>query len=315
MKSIRFSLLLLLICAVAAMPADIRLGIIGTDTSHAIAFTSNFNNPSARDHIPGARVVAAWKGGSPDLPVSYERVDKFAEELKTKWNIEFVPDIPTLCQKVDAILLESVDGRVHLEQAKQVIAARKPMFIDKPLAATLEDAREIARLAAEANVPWFSSSSSRFGGMATSMKFNDTTNVITWGPSPPEKLFPLDLAWYGIHSIELLYTLMGTGCDEVRRVVAGDTDVIVGRWKDGRTGTVYALHQSRSSGAVVFRPKTVVQSEPRMGGGYAPLLKEIVKFFQTGVSPVSTQESLEIFAFMDAAQRSKNADGRPMRLR
>jgi hypothetical protein len=309
------TLICFLIFVATAAAADIRLGIIGTDTSHAIEFTRAFNDASSPSHIAGARVVVAYKGGSPDLPVSYQRVDKFAAELQTKYGIEFVPDIPTLCQKVDAILLESVDGRVHLKQVKEAVASRKPMFIDKPLAATLEDAREIARILEEAGVPWFSSSSSRFGGIATAMKFSDTTGVITWGPSPPEPLFPLDLAWYGIHSIELLYTLMGPGCEEVRRIPARDMEVIVGRWKDGRTGTVYALTESRATGAVIFRPKIAVQSDPKMEGGYGPLLREIVKFFQTRVPPVSPAETLEIFSFMDAAQRSKAAGGQPVRLR
>jgi hypothetical protein len=117
----------------AAMAADIRLGIIGTDTSHVVVFTQMFNDATRADHVPGARVVAAFKGGSPDIDSSWSRVDKYPDELKTKWNLELEPDIPALCRKVDAILLESNDGRKHLPQAKQVIAARKPMFIDKPL--------------------------------------------------------------------------------------------------------------------------------------------------------------------------------------
>ena len=167
---------------------------------------------------------------------------------------------------VDGILLESVDGRIHLEHAKQVIAARKPMFIDKPLAATLEDAREIARLAAEAGVPWFSSSGTRFGGAARAMKFADTIGAETWAQAALEPVFPLDLAWYVIHPIEALYTLMGPGCEEVTRISGRDAELIVGRWKDGRIGSVRAL-RAGSSGAVVFRPKTVVQSQPKMGGG------------------------------------------------
>ena len=152
MKTIALSLLLIS----AAGAADFRLGIIGTDTSHVQLLTAAFNDPSGRDHVPGFRVVAAYKGGSPDVESSYARVDKFAAELESKWNVEIVPDIPTLCQKVDGILLESVDGRRRLEQARQVIAAHKPMFIDKPLASTLEDVREISRLAKAAGVPWFS---------------------------------------------------------------------------------------------------------------------------------------------------------------
>jgi len=307
---------LILLLSAAAAADDIRLGIIGTDTSHVIVFTGMFNDPARPDHVAGARVVAAYKGGSPDIDSSWSRVDKYAEELRTKWKIELEPDIPTLCKKVDAILLESNDGRKHLEQARQVIAAHKPMFIDKPLASTLEDAREIARLAREAGVPFFSASSFRFAGIATAMKFPDVTGAIVWGPGPLEPHHYLDLSWYAIHPIELLYTLLGTGCEEVSRMASADSDDIVGRWKGGRLGSVRANRPHGGDGAVVFRAnQKIVQSNPSMRDEYGPLVREIVKFFQTGNPPVAPEETLEIIAFMDAAQRSKAAGGQPMRLR
>jgi hypothetical protein len=307
-------LLLVFWCSVG-LAADIRLGIIGADTSHVVVFTQMFNDPSRPDHVAGARVVAAFKGGSPDIDASWSRVDKFAEELRTKWKIVLEPDIPTLCRKVDAILLESNDGRKHLDQAKLVIAAHKPMFIDKPLASTLEDARAIAKLAREAGVPFFSSSSARFDGIASAMKFPDATGAIVWGPGPLEPHHYLDLSWYAIHPIELLYTLMGTGCVEVSRMAAENSDEMVGRWKDGRLGSVRANRPHGAQGAAVFRGNQVVQSDRTMEEGYGPLLKEIVKFFETGTPPVAPEETLEIMAFMEAAQRSKEAGGRPMRLR
>lgn len=301
-------------CCAPAL-AEIRLGIIGTDTSHVIAFTRILNDASSPDHIPGARVVAAYKGGSKDLKDSYTRVDKFAEELRTKWKIEFVADIPALCRKVDAVLLESVDGRKHLEQVKAVFAAKKHVFIDKPLASTLEDAREIARLGKEAGVPWFSSSSLRYGEIGANMKFNDTTSVFTWGPAPTEEHHYLDLSFYGIHAVEMLYTLMGTGCEEVTRVSTPGADVVLGRWSNGRIGMVRGSRTSNDYGAVVFRPKATAQSNPKAAAGYRPLLVEIVKFFETKQPPVPNEETLEIFAFMDAAQRSKAEGGKPMKLR
>jgi hypothetical protein len=299
----------------AATAADIRLGIIGTDTSHVVVFTQMFNDAARADHVPGARVVAAFKGGSPDIDSSWSRVDQYADELKTKWKLELEPDIPTLCRNVDAILLESNDGRKHLAQAKLVIAAHKPMFIDKPLASTLEDAREIVRLAREAGVPFFSSSSARFDGIATAMKFPDTTGAIVWGPGPLEPHHYMDLSWYAIHPIELLFTLMGTGCVEVSRVATADSDEIVGRWKNGRIGTVRANRPHGAQGAVVFRGDRAVQSDSSMKESYGPLLQQIVKFFQTGTPPVAPEETLEIMAFMDAAQRSKQNAGQPIRLR
>src|SRR5215212_6273482 len=166
MRSMR-ALVVFLAVSFGAAAADVRVGIIGTDTSHVPAFTKLLNgDPADPGHIAGARVVAAFKGGSPDLPDSANRVDNFANEIHTKYGVEIVPDIATLLSKVDAVLIESVDGRPHLQQAKPVIAAKKPFFVDKPLGATYEDAKEIVRLAKAAGVPFFSSSSSRFGEIA-----------------------------------------------------------------------------------------------------------------------------------------------------
>jgi len=295
--------------------ADLRLGIVGTDTSHVIAFTKILNDAKNAEHIPGAKIVAAYVGGSSDIPESFNRVQKYADELKTQWGVEIVPDISTLCKRVDGVLLESVDGRKHLEQAREIIAAGKPMFIDKPLASTLEDAREIDRLAKAAGVKWFSSSSLRYGEVATTMKFADATGAMTWGPGPLEAHHQLDLSWYAIHPIEMLFALLGRGCEEVTRTVGAESDDITCRWKDGKIGSVRALRPYGEYGAVVWRPKGIVQSSPKAKAGYTPLLVEIVKFFQTGVPPVPNDETLEIFAFMDAAQRSKESGGKPVRLR
>jgi hypothetical protein len=309
-----------LFCAlsVTLVAADVRLGIIGTDTSHVTAFTKMLNDSTSPDHVPGARVVAAYKGGSPDIEASRTRIDQFTAELRDKWQVQIVDSIEALCRQVDAVLLTSNDGRVHLAQARVVIAAHKPLFIDKPLASTLEDAREIARLAKDASVPWFSSSSMRFGGVAA-LRTSDLEGALTWGPGPLEEHHHLDLSWYAIHPIEMLYTLMGQGCEEVTRISTADADVIVGRWKGGRIGTVRALRPYGDYGAVAYRKNPKGQSGEVSRnvdvGGYAPLVKEIVQFFETRRPPVANEETLEIFAFLDAAQRSKEAGGKPMQLR
>jgi len=311
------ALALFLASALCAGAADIRIGIIGTDTSHVPAFTKLLNgDPAAKDHIAGARVVAAFKGGSKDIEESASRVDKFAEEIRTQYGVEIVESIPALLAKVDAVLVESVDGRVHLEQARPVIAAHKPLFIDKPLASTLADAREIARLAQQAGVPWFSSSSLRFGAIGAMGRQPNASAITTWGPGPFEPHHQLELSWYAIHPIELLYTLMGTGCESVVRVSGKDEDTIIGRWKDGRIGTVNAARPYADYGALVFEGRQVKENHPKAASAseYHALVEEIIKFFQTGKPPVSNEETLEIFAFMDAAQRSKDQGGKPIAL-
>jgi len=312
--------LLAIVAASHAGAADLRVGIIGTDTSHVPAFTKMLNgDAAAKDHVSGARVVAAYKGGSPDIEESASRVEQFAEEVRTKYGVEIVPDVATLLSKVDAVLLMSIDGRKHLEQARAAMAAHKPIFIDKPLAATLEDAREIARLAKSAGTPWFSSSSLRFGAVANGpgAKVAGATGVSTWGPGPFEAHHYLELAWYAIHPVELLYTLMGPGCREVTRVSGANEDVIAGLWKDGRMGTVRALRPYGDYGAVITRGREVTVFHPKAAeaADYRPLVLEIVQFFQTGKPPVPNEETLEIFAFLDAAQRSKEQGGKPMALR
>jgi len=318
MRSVKATILIALAACPLACGADIRLGIIGTDTSHVTAFTKLLNDASAPGHIAGARVVAAFKGGSADVENSASRVDEYAGELHTRYGVEIVPDIAALLSKVDGVLLESVDGRPHLAQAKPVIAAHKPLFIDKPLASTLEDAREIARLAKAAGVAWFSSSSLRYGEIGAALRLSPgITGAITWGPGPLEPHHALDMSWYGIHAVELLYTIMGPGCERVARTSSENTDVMVGQWKDGRTGTVQVVRPYTDYGAVVYRGRETVVSHPKAAAAadYQPLVAEIVKFFETGKPPVPNDETLEIFAFMDAAQRSKDQGGKPVALR
>jgi hypothetical protein len=311
----RFALILLLAGTLAA--TDLKLGLIGLDTSHVVAFTELLNNPSNPKHVAGARVVAAYPGGSPDVEASSSRLAKFTEQLKTKYGVEIVPDIPTLLEKVDAVLLESVDGRVHLEQVRPVLAAHKRVFIDKPLASTYADTKEIARLGRETGTPWFSASSERYNPLVTQIETPPILGAFTWGPSEIEPHHQLELSWYGIHAVEMLYALMGTGCESVTNTSTPDADFVVGRWKDGRVGAVRGARGPGyyHFGAVAYTPQGSKQAEAVKGTFYGNLLADIVKFFQGGAAPVANSETIEEFAFMDAAQRSKDAGGAPMRLR
>lgn len=302
---------------VLALQEPLKVGIVGTDTSHVIAFTKLLNDEKGKDHVPGCKVVAAFKGGSPDIEASYGRVDKFAADLAEKWGVEIVDSIPALCAKVDVVLLESVDGRPHLEQVKPVFAAKKRVFIDKPLAGSLKDAREIARLSKESGTPFFTASSVRF--YETIAKARDAAVIgqvkgaDSFGPSPIEKTHP-DLFWYGIHGVEALYSVMGPGCETVTRTNTAGTDVVVGRWKDGRIGSFRGIRSGKSGyGVTVFGEKAVRSSLQEQGrNDYRALVVEIVKFFKTGESPVAVDEMLEVLAFMEAADASKAQGGAPV---
>jgi hypothetical protein len=301
--------------ALTSRAADLRIGIIGLDTSHVTAFTELLNNPANKNHVPGAKVVAAFKGGSADIESSASRVDGYTKQLQDKYGVKIFPAIEEMCGQVDAVLLESVDGRPHLAQVRPVILAGKPVFVDKPVAGSLRDALEIYRLASERKVPVFSSSSYRFyEGLVDLKKTNvgEIRSVISYGPSHLEPHHP-DLFWYGIHPTEALFTILGTGCESVVRTFTPDTDVVTGTWSGGRVGTLVGLRKGPLPNKVlVFGSKAV--AEQKAGGDYAPLVREIIQFFRTGVAPVSAEETLEIFAFMEAADESKRQGGRPVKI-
>ncbi|HET6251670.1 MAG TPA: Gfo/Idh/MocA family oxidoreductase [Tepidisphaeraceae bacterium] len=297
-------------------PAVIRVGIIGLDTSHVTAFTKILNDPKAQGDLAGLRVVAAFPGGSPDIESSRTRIDKFTQEIRGM-NVEIVDSIPALLGKVDVVLLESVDGRPHLAQAKPVFEAGKPVFIDKPLAGSLADVIAISELAARHKTPWFSSSSLRYDSALQALKhepkLGDIVGCQTWGPCPLEKNHP-DLFWYGIHGCEMLYTVMGTGCQTVTRVHTEGTDVVTGVWKEGRVGTFRGIRAGKADyGAIAFGSKGIV---PVFGDpdGYKPLVVQIARFFKTRQPPIAAEETIELYAFMEAADESKRQGGAPVKL-
>ena len=302
----------------AARQETIKIGIIGTDTSHVPAFTKLLNDPKEPGAIPGARVVAAFKGGSPDVESSHTRVEKFAAEIHDKYGVEIVASIEELLTKVDAVLLESVDGRPHLAQVRPVLKAKKRVFIDKPFAASYADAKEIVRLSRESGTPFFSSSSLRYAADIVALKnkpeLGGIVGAIAFSPSPTESHHP-DLFWYGIHGVETLFTLMGTGCESVTRTNTNGTDVVTGKWKDGRIGTFRGIRDGKQDyGAIAFGAKANGLTTPPMKVDYRNLLVEIIKFFQTGVAPIQPEETLEIMAFMEAADLSKARSGAPVML-
>jgi hypothetical protein len=312
--NLRFCLIaLLLVCTLSARAADLRLGLIGLDTSHVIAFTRILNNPANKDHVPGAKVVAAFKGGSPDIESSWSRVDKFTEQLQGEFGVKVYGTIEEMLGHVDAVLLESVDGRPHLEQARPVILAGKPLFIDKPVAGSLRDAIEIYKLAKKHKVPCFSSSSLRYYPGVVEVKNADVGElraVYSYGPASIEPNHP-DLFWYGVHPTEALFTVIGRGCETVTRTFTPDIDIVTGTWSGGRVGVLMGLRNMKTGYKVTaFGTKAIV--EQKTGGSYAPLVGEIVKFFQTGKAPVSLEETVEIFAFMEAADESKRRGGQPV---
>jgi predicted dehydrogenase len=294
------------------VPKGKRVGMIGLDTGHSVAFTKSLNDPMAGDRFRGYKVVAAYPNGTDNILDWKNRIPEFTEEVRNQ-GVEIVASIEEMLRKVDAVLLTCIDGNKHLEQVMPVFKAGKPVFIDKPFAGSLSDAIAMVEAAKRYDVPMFSSSSLRYIGGAKEIADGSIGRVIgvdAYSPAPIEEHHP-DLFWYGVHGVEILFTIMGTGCMTVQRTFTEDTDVVVGVWEDGRIGSFRGIREGkRGYGGTVFGEEGIVVLDPY--AGYDPLLEKIAEFFDTGIEPVAADETLEIFAFMQAADESKAKGGTPV---
>lgn len=310
----RALLLLLIPVVLAASPDPVKVGIIGLDTSHSPAFARLINDPQGDGLVTRYEVVAAYPHGSRTIESSYERIPGYVEEVEAL-GVEIVASIDELLSRVDVVLLETNDGKPHLDQALQVISAGKPLFIDKPVAASLEDVVAIYEAAEAAEVPLFSSSSLRYMSTAQAVRggsIGPVRNAFAYSPASLEPSHT-DLYWYGIHGVETLFTVMGPGCETVVRTHTEGADVVTCTWEDGRIGTFLGMRDGeRGYGGTAFGADAIAALGPHEG--YEALVLRILEFFDTGVAPVDSRETLEIYAFMTAADESKQQGGLPVRL-
>ena len=305
--------------AAFAKEGVLRAGIVGCDTSHVVAFSKLINKPDASAPFDTIEITVAYPGGSPDIPKeSTDRIPAFVKQLK-EMGIEIVDSPEQVAEKCDVVLLESVDGRPHLKQF-QAIAKGKPVFVDKPAADSLANLLSIYRIADETRTPVYTSSSLRFGrevqaaaeaAAGKDEKFGELLGVETQSPMSTEKHHP-DLFWYGIHGVEPLFTIMGTGCESVSRTDSPLSSVVVGKWKDGRIGSYRGLRKGYYYSFSAYGTKRIIQSAKYEG--YEPAVVAMCEFFQTGKPPVSREETIEIYAFMEAADASKRAGGNSVKL-
>ena len=302
----------------AVQPGPIRIGMIGLDTSHVTVFTKYLNGDNSGDPaLSGVRVVAAFPAGNPNFPLSINRLAGFTKEVR-ELGVTIVNSIEELLPLVDVVMLESVDGTQHLEQAAPVFAAKKPLFIDKPLAASLADVLAIASLGKEHDTPWFTASASRFTQGYPELRHNNEIGEILGCDVYSQARAAIghpDLFWYAVHGVDLLYSLMGIGCQAVTAVQTEYTEHVTGRWERDRVGTYRGIREHTGKtgvGVTVFGSKGIAHVNNYYN--YLPLVAAIVQFFRTAVAPVPVDEMIEVFAYMAAAEESKRRGGEPVKL-
>jgi hypothetical protein len=289
----------------------IRLGILDFDTSHAVEFTRRLNHKAIAEEqwVDGAQVVLGCPGESQIMP---ERIREYTEQMK-QLGVPLVERPGEMIGKVDGVLIESQEGGQHWRRARPFLEASIPCYIDKPFACSVADAKKIVELAAEKKVPVFSSSSLRYAPelveyMADAKKHGKIIGALAYGPAP---LFEKDqtlnpgLFHYGIHAVEILYAVMGPGCERVTCTHEKDVDMATGRWKDGRVATVRGIRAGKSDyGCLAFTEQGVQPVPIGTKYIYRELLKQIVEMFKSGRSPLDPAVTVEIVAFIEAANKS-----------
>ncbi len=288
----------------------LRIGMAGLDTSHVPAFATLLHDSSHEFHVPGGRIVAAFPGGSPDFDLSANRVAAFTDELRDKHAVEIVDSITALQGKCDAVMLESIDGRVHLPQFREVAEWGVPVFVDKPLTVSRDEAQEIARIAKDNNVRVTSASAIRFAEKFQEALLAGGEEPVTggdfYGPVQFVEKCP-GYFWYGIHSAEMLFAAMGEGCREVLAVREDNHDMLIGRWSDGRLGTLRGNRTGNAGfGGIIHRAGKSKSFDVSSGKKpyYASLLEKVIPFFHGEGEVVGSAEMVEVIGFLEAANRS-----------
>ncbi|OMF22081.1 oxidoreductase [Paenibacillus sp. FSL H8-0548] len=292
------------------MKEQMKIGIIGTDTSHSIAFAELLNDSMHRFHVQGGKVILAYPGGSPDFELSISRVTAFAEEMNSRFGVQIAERPEQVAEQCDAVLLLSADGRVHAKLFEAIVPYGKPIFIDKPLALSMKEAAAIAKLAEQWSVPIMSSSALRYAEALTKKNNVVDDEVISVDCYGPMYMEPTQTGyfWYGIHLVEMLFTVLGGGCDRVKASGSGDQETITGVWKNGKVGTI---HGSRSGGfpfvAAIHRENnsTFVDISSEEKPFYASLLEQVMAMFRTGIPAVDMSITLQIIRFIEAANESR----------
>ncbi len=291
----------------------VRLGLVDFDTSHAVEFTKRINHVNIGEDqwVEGARVVAGVPGTS---KLSPERIPQYTEEMR-KMGVPLFEAPDELFDKIDAVLIESVDGSVHMERAMPFLERGMATFVDKPFACSTADARAMIELAERTHAPLFSSSSLRYAPEVIEARAHDGLGKLlgaaTHGPAPLDATGRNPgLFHYGVHPVEMLYALLGPGCERLSCMKHESGEVATGYWGDGRIGTVRGLRAgAQDYGFTVFGEKSVATRGVGTQFIYRELLKRVIAMFESGKPPIAPRESLEIVAFMEAALASAGKDG------
>ena len=286
------------------MSKEIKVALIGLDTSHTIEFARRIQAPDCPpdQKVSGLRATACLRFSTP-----FQNEDglNLRQKQLEDWGIKVTTDFNDAVKGCDAIMLEINDASYHLEYFKKCAGLGKPIFLDKPLADNIENGLEIVRLAKKNKVNAISASSLRFdaGLIKACAEMPNPTFVSVYGPlgvAPAGS----SIVWYGVHAFEMLEKAMGKGsaCVTVRTDGAGVVAIM--DYPDKKRGVVELTKGAWIYGGTLRNSETAISYSVVAGSLYANIMKEIEKFFRTGKASFNLEDTVEVMAMLDAAERS-----------
>ncbi|QDU34566.1 Oxidoreductase family, NAD-binding Rossmann fold [Poriferisphaera corsica] len=289
-----------------------KIGMIGLDTSHVTIFAELLSNQDHEHYIGGGEVIAGWPGGSKDFAMSHSRVDEYTNALRDQYGATIFETPEEVAEVSDAIFIHAVDGATHLELFKQVVSYGKPVFIDKPLACSVHDAKAIIELAEEREVLIGSASSLRYWDelviAIADKEMGEIESMEAWGPLSFQEGMPWYF-WYGVHSVEMLVAGLGPGCEEMSLHMNDKSEILNMRWADGRSGIYHGIKEGHGGfGAVIHRSEgvQVLDCAKSSRPYYVSLVERLMDTLVQGKEMVAYDEMLETVKILEWGCRMKD---------
>ena len=279
-----------------------RIGIIGSDNSHAVAYSKLANIANRA----GASRVVAISGPDPAR----------TREVAGLGNIPEIVDRPEdMLGNVDAILVVHRHGDLHARHAIPFLKAGIPVYVDKPFAISIEDCQAMLDAADEGNALVTSYSSLRYAPTTTALVERlDTLGDIRVGQFAGPCDFDSEYAgpfFYATHVAEICFRLMGDNVRTVRATRCGKSVVADVTFANDAIATFsYLGDAAYHFHATLFGTKDFAASEIVAGDdAYADGLNVFLDAVANGERPLDDRQLLMPIAFVHAMNASLEANG------
>ena len=278
-----------------------KIGIIGSENSHAAAFSEIFNLSGTYDDV---RVTAIW---GEDMEAS--------RKIAEKCHVEIVRPMDMLRQ-VDAVMVTSRNGALHWGYVRPFIEAGKPAFVDKPLANDYAEAKSIIDLAAEKRVPLVGGSSLKL--IADTLALKEAADEAkakgellggnVYAPVSLDNPYG-GFYFYSSHLIEIALTIFGYDPVAVNAVKTKAGIAAVLEYA-GYAVTLNYTESAYKYGGVVLAKGGVSGREINMGDAYAREVESFVKMLRTGESDMPARYLALPVRVLNAIEASYTAHNR-----